>query len=401
MKILYVALSCGPDLGSEDAIGWHLPVAVANAGHDVTVLTREDKREEIQAFIESHPARIYPRFVYAPLGKLANFCKGPLYSVRAILWCRSIRPLLERICADSSFDIIHQITPVEFRALADYSGLNARTVVGPVGGGEYAPRQYRHYLKGEWHIELFRRVLNEACVRCSSFKKRVNAIDFIYFANRETERFFEDHSVEVKSFALKTEIGIDENTEELAPNSIESGELRILFVGRLIPRKGVELLLEACAKAGASGLIFRLKICGDGKNRAGQELLAKKLGIDDRVEFEGRVKHDRLSEFYRWANIVAMPSLRETGGTVFAEAISHHRPVLCANSFGAGLVLNSKTAVMVPPGSGADEYAKALVGISDESLDLLNFDELIDELLWRNKAKYYIGSYRSMLPMFA
>ena len=397
MKILYVALSCGPNLGSEDAIGWNLPVAAARAGHDVTVLTREDKREEIQTYIESHPAQIYPRFVYAPLGKLAGLCKGPLYSIRAILWCRSIRPLLERLCTESSFDIVHQITPVEFRALADYSGLNVRTVVGPVGGGEYAPRQYRHYLKGEWHVELFRRVLNEACVRCSSFKKRVKAIDFIYFANRETERFFEDHSVELKSFSLKTEIGIDGEAEEPAPNSIETGELRILFVGRLVPRKGVELLLEACAKASDAGLNFHLKICGDGKSRAGQESLAKNLGISDRVEFEGRVNHDQLAEFYRWANIVAMPSLRETGGTVFAEAISHHRPLLCLDSFGAGLVLECKTAVLLPPGSGSDEYARALLGITNELLDDLNFDEVESQLLWNNKATQYVNKYREII----
>lgn len=397
MRILYVALSCGPNLGSEDAIGWHLPIAATRAGHDVTVLTREDKREEIQTFIESHPAQIYPRFVYAPLGKLAGFCKGPLYSVRAILWCRSIRPLLERICAETPFDIIHQITPVEFRALADYSGLNARTVVGPVGGGEYAPRQYRRYLKGEWHIEFFRRVLNEACVRRSSFKKRVKAIDFIYFANRETERFFEDHSVEVKSFGLKTEIGIDGEAEDSAPNSIEAGELRILFVGRLVPRKGVELLLEACAKAGAAGLNFHLKICGDGKSRAGQELLAKKLAISDRVEFEGRLNRDQLAEYYRWTNIVAMPSLRETGGAVIAEAISHHRPLICADSFGASLVLDSKTAIMLPPGSGSDEYAQALLGITNELLGVLNFDKVESGLLWDNKAARYVNKYREIV----
>lgn len=397
MKILYVALSCGPNLGSEDVIGWHLPIAAAEAGHCVTVLTRTDKREEIESYIESHPSSTYPRYVYAPLSKFAEFCKGPLYSVRAILWCRSIRSLLERMCSETSFDIIHQITPVEFRALADYSDLGAKTVVGPIGGGEYAAKQYRAYLKVEWPVELFRWFLNETCVRNTSFKKRVNAIDSFYFANRETEHFFKDHSITIGSFDLKTEIGIAEISNAPFPNSIETNELRILYVGRLVPRKGVELLLEACSEARAAGLNFRLKICGDGKSRAGQELLVKELGIGDCVEFEGRVGRDQLTDFYRWANIVAMPSLRETGGAVIAEAISHHRPLICADSFGASLILDSKTAILLPRGSGSSEYAQALLGVTDELLDGFCFDEAEKELLWQNKFNFYRTLYKRLL----
>ncbi len=55
MKILYVALSCGPNLGSEGAIGWNLPLEVSRIGHDVTVLTREDKRTEIEGASQSIP----------------------------------------------------------------------------------------------------------------------------------------------------------------------------------------------------------------------------------------------------------------------------------------------------------------------------------------------------------
>lgn len=397
MKILYVALSCGPNLGSEDAIGWHLPIAAAEAGHDVTVLTRLDKRDEIRAYVESHPSARYPRYVYVPLSKVAGLCKGPLYSVRAILWCRSIRPLLEQMCSEDGFDIIHQITPVEFRALADYSDLGARVVVGPVGGGEYAARRYRGYLKGEWHVELFRWFLNEACIRSASFKRRAAAVDFFYFANRETRRFFEGHSVKVDASGLKTEIGIAEKAGSPKENSMESDGLRILYVGRLVPRKGVEMLLEACAKAGGAGLNFRLRICGDGKGRTGQELLVRKLGIDERVEFEGRVNRDQLASHYRWANVVAMPSLRETGGAVIAEAISFHRPLMCADSFGASLVLNSGSAFLLPPGSTAPEYAQALLGITNDSLRSLRFDGIENELLWENKLASFLSLYKKIL----
>lgn len=119
MKILYVALSCGPNLGSEDAIGWNLPLEVSRIGHDVTVLTREDKRTEIEEYISKHPEDRYPTYKYVPLSKTAALCKGPLYSLRALIWCRSASKFVKHIASLEHFDVIHQITPVEFRAILD------------------------------------------------------------------------------------------------------------------------------------------------------------------------------------------------------------------------------------------------------------------------------------------
>lgn len=71
--------------------------------------------------------------------------------------------------------------------------------------------------------------------------------------------------------------------------------------------------------------------------------------------------------------------------------------MICADSFGASLVLDSKTAIMLPPGSGSDEYAQALLGITNELLGVLNFDKVESGLLWDNKAARYVNKYREIV----
>lgn len=96
---------------------------------------------------------------------------------------------------------------------------------------------------------------------------------------------------------------------------------------------------------------------------------------------------------------MAMPSLREAGGAVIAEAISHHRPLICADSFGASLVLDPKTAILLPPGSGSSEYSRALLGVTNDLLDVFCFDEIENELLWQNKFKTYGTLYKRLLAV--
>src|SRR5262249_56169064 len=79
--------------------------------------------------------------------------------------------------------------------------------------------------------------------------------------------------------------------------------MRLLYVGLLIPRKGVPTLIDAAALLAASGCDFRLTIAGDGPQRADLADRALRAGLADRVEFLGRVEEKDLPALYHGSDI--------------------------------------------------------------------------------------------------
>ena len=84
-----------------------------------------------------------------------------------------------------------------------------------------------------------------------------------------------------------------------------------LYVGRLHPQKGVEVLLDAFARLAPTHPGVDLTIAGDGQLRRELEQQAHDLGIERRVEFIGWVAPDRVQALMNLATIVVMPSREE------------------------------------------------------------------------------------------
>jgi glycosyltransferase involved in cell wall biosynthesis len=141
-----------------------------------------------------------------------------------------------------------------------------------------------------------------------------------------------------------------------APQKHASGA-NIVFVGRLVPQKGVSTLLRGFERVQQSAEAT-LVIVGDGPNRQSLQKLASKLGLEDRVRFVGWVPYERLDSFYSQADIVVVPSLYEPYGRVIAEAMSLGRPVVATDTEGAAdLIRDGETGFIVPiedPGALAD-----------------------------------------------
>lgn len=87
------------------------------------------------------------------------------------------------------------------------------------------------------------------------------------------------------------------------------GAFVVLFLSRLVKRKGADILLRAIPATDAS-----LLIAGDGPERAALERLAQELEITDRVRFAGSVPEERLPEYYAAANAFCMPCTTRYGG---------------------------------------------------------------------------------------
>lgn len=114
-------------------------------------------------------------------------------------------------------------------------------------------------------------------------------------------------------------------------NGSHRSENTILFVGRLVSVKGVDIALKALAELPNS---YHLIICGDGSERSSLENLASSLGVSNRVEFKGWVEQKDLKNISKEAMIQVVPSRYEPFGIVALEGIASGCIVVAANTGG-------------------------------------------------------------------
>jgi rhamnosyl/mannosyltransferase len=124
----------------------------------------------------------------------------------------------------------------------------------------------------------------------------------------------------------------------------------VLFVGRLVEYKGIDVLLRALA--GLDGV--RAVLVGDGPRRGALEELAGDLGLHDRVAFEGEVSDERMAELYGACDLFVLPSVTraEAFGLVQLEAMAAGKAVVStAVPTGVPWVnQHERTGLIVPPG---------------------------------------------------
>lgn len=126
----------------------------------------------------------------------------------------------------------------------------------------------------------------------------------------------------------------------------------ILFVGRLEPLKGIDILLQALPRIEHRGPLRLLIAGGDPSGdpeRARLERLTADLGISDQVTFLGPVEHSKLPELYRAADVCVVPSYYESFGLVAVEALACGTPVIASRVGGLiGTVADGETGFLIP-----------------------------------------------------
>lgn len=139
---------------------------------------------------------------------------------------------------------------------------------------------------------------------------------------------------------------------------------RMLFVGRLEPRKGFRVAVDAFAELGETFDDLRLVVVGDGPQRTQVRRLSRKLRA--RVDMIGRVSHDALPTYHAAADFFVAPATgRESFGIVLVEAMAAGLPVIASDLPGYGeVVRHDREGLLVTPGDplALAESAARLLG---------------------------------------
>ncbi len=132
---------------------------------------------------------------------------------------------------------------------------------------------------------------------------------------------------------------------------LSDGERIILFVGRIEPLKGIDVLIGAAAQLHEDEN-FRVLIVG-GDSRADAEVaqlkaLAERLGVDHHISFVGAVEHDELPLYYNAADVCVVPSYYESFGMVAIESMACGTPVVASRVGGlASTISDGETGYLI------------------------------------------------------
>jgi glycosyltransferase involved in cell wall biosynthesis len=146
-----------------------------------------------------------------------------------------------------------------------------------------------------------------------------------YMAGQAVAHGFDPKKVHVTPLYAET----PESTNDSTPRE----SFRLLYVGAILPYKGVDVLIKALAQTSTQA---QLDLIGEGTYQPEMANLVEKLGLGKRVRFLGRLKRHEISAHYRRATCLVLPSRTpESFGIVGAEAMAHGLPAIVSDIGGA------------------------------------------------------------------
>jgi len=350
LRLLLIAPCDGEDVG--EAWVAHQWVRRLAARHDVTLLTYY-KRGRTPASRQLPGVRVieWPEPPGVSRAERLNSMLKPGYLpfyLRARRWIR------RGLASGEQFDCAYQPVPVAMRYPSPVAGLGIPFVIGPVGGSLPSPPGFG---AGEdtapWYVGLRR--LDRLRVRRDPLLRRTYEQASCVIGIAPYVRDFLAGTA-LRRFEVMSETGI-ERLPEPVDRTGHRGDVRLLFVGRLVRTKGARDAIRALGIARELPAV--LDIVGDGFDRAACESLSAELGLTGRVRFHGRLERDQVDDFYRAADVFVFPSYREPGGNVVFEAMAHGLPLVVSDVGGPGAAVDETSGIRLHPES-PDQYAREL-----------------------------------------
>jgi glycosyltransferase involved in cell wall biosynthesis len=370
MRVLMSAYQCAPGMGSVSQIGWEWYSRMA-ARVPLTLVTHIRNRPALEAagapLHNSEIVYIDTEWFAGPVYRVASrlFPKSQhavflLSSVDFYVYDAAARKLLRRRQREGArWDVVHAVTPVSPIASTRLHGLGLPLIVGPWNGGLPSPANFPEIMKQDaaWLYPI--RNLGRVVDLLLGGSRRAAAILSATAATRQSLP-----AASRSRCVAMIENGVD--LRQFAPRDWAftpgvDGPLRILFVGRLVPFKGIPMLLEAVHRFSRESPV-EVRIVGDGPMQSEWERQSAAMGLSGCVEFCGPAPLSAVPVNMAWTHIFCLPSVRESGGAVLLEAMAAGRAVVAIGYGGPAELVDDSVGKAIPP-DGKEAVISALVAI--------------------------------------
>jgi glycosyltransferase involved in cell wall biosynthesis len=406
MKVLLSAYACEPGRGTELGVGWNTVREVARHC-EVWVLTRpDDGREAIEAELARNPVPNL-HFVYFTLpiwGDGWTWGQGA-FQIHYYLWQVQAYFVARRLHREIDFNLAHHVTFVKHSTPSFLSLLPIPFILGPVGGGETAPKAF--FQDFSWRGKLYEalRSLSRWLGERDPFARITVKRSALAWATTDdtAQRLV---AMGGKNVQILSQVGLlPEEVAQLAQYPLlNEVPVRFISIGRFLHWKGFHLGLRAFAQASLPAEA-EYWIVGKGVEEEALQCLAIDLGIASQVKFLHEMPRTDLLQKLGTCMALVHPSLHESGGFVCLEAMAAGRPVICLDLGGPAVQVTAETGFKIP----ADDPDQAVQGMATAMTRLVQEPELRSRMglagrqrvhtffNWETKGKFLVGVYKTIL----
>ncbi|MEG4317841.1 MULTISPECIES: glycosyltransferase family 4 protein [unclassified Microcoleus] len=417
LKILLIIEQCNPEMASVPLEGYKYFQAI-NKLVDATLVTHIRNKEALERLNQYNNVfyikesqltkKYYPLMASMTLkGRnnwpLANTLGYPIYAEFNHKVYQQFQEQIQR----GDYDLVHALTPMmpRYPVKAVKACKQTPFLLGPVNGGVPFPPGFQEVARQEFAYLNFLRAVGRALVPgyVETYKKADKVLAGSTYTLNLLKKLF---AIPDRRIELFYENGISQDFLMPAKPAKKAGDkINLLFVGRLVPYKCPDVVIESLGKLDpVIQSKIRLTIVGDGSERSSLENRVQELNLGEIVSFAGWVNQQETRDYYRKADIFCFPSIREFGGAVVIEAMACGLPCIVANNGGIGEYVTEETGFKIEPNSReylTQELTKKIqILVEDdrlrESMSAKSIDRAKD-FEWDNKAGKIVEIYEKML----
>lgn len=413
MRVLVIAEAANPEWASVPLIGWSLAQALRTRCEAHLVTQVRNRPAILRAgWVEGRDFSVIDNeFLERPLWRLATWLRGGngvgwtiQTAIHSLSYPMFERMIWKRFGSDlraGRFDVVHRITPVSPTSPSTLArrckSIGVPFVLGPINGGVPWPPGFGEAQRKEkeW-LSSIRGVYKLRPSVQATYRSAAAILCGSGFTQGDLPPGHAD-----RAFYLP-ENAIDPARFNRRAVPYDGGVLKLSFVGRLVPYKGPDLLLEAVAPLLKTGRVT-LDVIGDGPVMPELRRLATAHGLgEDVLRLHGWLAHAQVQEVLAASHVMAFPSIREFGGGVVLEAMALGVVPMVVDYAGPGELVSDATGYRIPLSdrTGLVEAFRskiaALIGQPEplRTQSQAAFHHVLQHLTWDAKAHQLQAVYR-------